>query len=139
MFQKVARIQMLIELFNSSVDCKKYDIAYELIRRFVGDFLRAQSLPIFGTLLQQFIDDTSRYEAKIALLLNLLPVMNRKVGSQFMKIMEEVLGEPASNSFFRNNVNPMRVGLMLIRAVTEVQETFGFSQNTTDIILEDLT
>ena len=56
-----------------------------------------------------------------------------------MKIMEEVLAEPANNSVFKNNVNPMRVGLMLIRAVTEVHETFGMSQNTTDIILEDLT
>ena len=118
---------MLIELFNASVASKKYNIAYELIRRFVGDFLRAQSLPIFSTILTHFADDTSRYEAKIALFLNLLPVMNRKVASQFMKIMEEVLGEPASNSLFKNNINPMRVGLMLIRAVTEVQETFGFS------------
>lgn len=41
--------------------------------------------------------------------------------------MEEVLSEPASNSIFKNNINPMRVGLMLIRAVTEVQDTFGFS------------
>ena len=79
-FHKVARLQLLIELFNSAVSDKKYDISYELIRRFVGDFIRAQSLPIFSTLLSHFMDDTSRYEAKIALLLNLLPVMNRKVG-----------------------------------------------------------
>jgi hypothetical protein len=37
-----------------------------------------------------------------------------------MKTIEGVLNEPASNSIFKNNLNPMRVGLMLYRVLEEV-------------------
>jgi len=37
-----------------------------------------------------------------------------------MKLMEQMLNEPASNSIFRNNINPLRVGLILYRVLEEV-------------------
>ena len=86
----------------------------------MSDFLKAQRLPIFDWLFQDLKEDTSRYEAKIALMMNLFPLMNKYQATNFMKIIEQILNEPAKNSIFRNNINPLRVGLMLFKILDEV-------------------
>jgi hypothetical protein len=43
--------------------------------------------------------------------------MQQKAAFDLMKVVIEVLDEPASNSFLRNNINPLRVGLMLYRMI----------------------
>jgi len=97
-----------------------YNIAYEMTKRFMSDLLKAKYLPIFELLFGHFAMDTTRYEAKLALMLNCMPLMNRKIAARFMKIIEVVLTEPASNSVFRNNINPLRTSLMLYRVLDEV-------------------
>lgn len=82
--------------------------------------LKTKYLPIFDPLFNHFQEYTTFYEAKIALLLNCMPLMNRKIASRIMKIFEEILNEPASNSVLKNNVNPLRVGLMLYRAIDTI-------------------
>ena len=73
----------------------------------------------------------SRYEAKLAIMLNVMPLMNKVTASKFMKIIEEVINVPSSKSIFKNNINPMRVGLILYRVVEEVQQEYGYSENST--------
>ena len=91
-----------------------------MVKRFLSDLLKAKELPIFEQLFTQFHEDTSRYEAKIALILKYMPLMNRKLAFRLMKILGEVITEPAKNSVLRNNVNPLRVGLMLYRLIEEL-------------------
>jgi len=98
-----------------------FDIAYEVTKRFMSDLLKAKYLPIFESIFTQFMEDTTRYEAKLALMLNIIPLMTKTTAAKFMKTVEGVLNEPASNSIFKNNLNPMRVGLMLYRVLDEVQ------------------
>jgi len=43
----------------------------------MSDLLKAKNLPIFDTLFNQFAEDTTRYEAKLAIMLNCMPLMNR--------------------------------------------------------------
>mmetsp|Transcript_27175 Transcript_27175/g.41345 ORF Transcript_27175/g.41345 Transcript_27175/m.41345 type:complete len:374 (-) Transcript_27175:1536-2657(-) len=100
----------------------------------MSDLLKAKYLPIFDRLFQQFTDDTSRYESKLVLLLKSLPLMNKLVASRFMKLMEQVLGEPASNSIFRNNINPLRVGLILYRVLSDVQEEYQYSEHSVQLM-----
>lgn len=64
---------------------------------------------------------TSFYEAKIALLLNCIPVMGRNTAGSIMKIIEEHLNGPATNSILTKNLNPLRVGLMLYRLIDTIQ------------------
>jgi hypothetical protein len=97
-----------------------FDIPYEVTKRFMSDLLKAKYLPVFDGLFSQFKEDTSRYEAKLALLTNCMPLMNKSIAAKFMKIIESVLQEPASNSFLKNNTNPLRCGLMLYRFLVEV-------------------
>jgi len=49
-----------------------------------------------------------------------MPLMNRKIAAKIMKILEGILNEPANNSVLRNNVNPLRVGLMLYRLIDDI-------------------
>jgi ribosomal protein L9 len=56
-FGKRARINLLVQLVNQSVEMKKYSITYEVIKRFMSDFLKAKNLPIFNILFQHFIED----------------------------------------------------------------------------------
>jgi hypothetical protein len=55
-----------------------------------------------------------------------------------MKTIEGVLNEPASNSIFKNNLNPMRVGLMLYRVLEEVQKEYAYSDHSTNLMQESI-
>ena len=72
-----------------------YDIAYEVTKRFMSDLLKATSLPIFDQLFMHFNDDMTRYEAKLTIMLNCMPLMNRSLAARFMKIIEEVISNSA--------------------------------------------
>ena len=47
-------------------------------------------------------------------------MMNKNLATRFMKIIEVILKEPADKSIFSNNINPIRVGLILFRVIDEV-------------------
>ena len=47
-----------------------------------------------------------------------------------MKIFEEILSEPAENSIFRQNINPLRVGLTLFKLIDDIQIQFNYSPYT---------
>ena len=116
-----------------------YDIAYEVTKRFMSDLLKATSLPIFDQLFMHFNDDMTRYEAKLTIMLNCMPLMNRSLAARFMKIIEEVISNSAQESIFKHNINPMRVGLILYRVIDEVQKEYGYSEHSTDIMKETIT
>ena len=94
----------------------QYDIAYEVLKRFFSDMLKAKELPIFETLFMQ-MENSKRYEAKIAVALVALPLMKRKMAFKLMKMLLGLLEAPAQDSILRNNINPLRVGLMLYRLI----------------------
>ena len=47
-------------------------------------------------------------------------MMNRNVATRLMKVIEGVLQEPSDNSILKNNINPLRVGLMFYRVIDEI-------------------
>ena len=51
-----------------------------------------------------------------------------------MKIFEEVLSEPAENSIFRQNINPLRVGLTLYKLIDDIKVEFAYSQYTSQFM-----
>ena len=66
--------------------------------------------------------------------MNLMPLMNKNLAARFMKIIEQILNEPAKRSIFKNNINPLRVGLMLYRVLDEVQKEYSYSEHSTQIM-----
>jgi hypothetical protein len=81
-------------------------------------------LPIFETLINQFYTDTSRYEAKLSIMMNYIPLMNKEMANQFMKVIEQILQFDSSNSIFTKNINPLRVSLMLYRVIDTISAEF---------------
>jgi hypothetical protein len=77
-------------------------------------------LGCFDVLGDHFKNDLSKYEVKIALLQRLKPFMKKPQAEKIMKIFEEVLSEPAENSIFRQNINPLRVGLTLYKLIDDI-------------------
>ena len=55
-----------------------------------------------------------------------------------MKIIEEVLNEPAANSILKHNINPLRVGLMLYRVIDSIENLYGYSPNTSALMKDML-
>lgn len=53
-----------------------------------------------------------------------MPLMNRNLAIRFMKIIEVVLKQPSDQGIFTNNINPLRVGLLLFRVLDEVQTEY---------------
>ena len=51
-----------------------------------------------------------------------------------MKIFEEILSEPAENSIFRQNINPLRVGLTLFKLIDDIQIQFNYSPYTSQFM-----
>ena len=137
-FSRQNRINLLVAIFNQSIIKKMFDIPYEVTMRFMSDLLKAKYLPVFDGLFTQFKEDTSRYEAKLALINNCIPLMNKSIAAKFMKVIESVLQEPAANSFLKNNTNPLRCGLMLHRVLVEISEEHGYSEHSTNIMKHTL-
>ena len=77
-FGRTNRLQLLIGIINQSINVKEYAIAYEITKRFMSDLIKAKYLPIFDTLFSHFKDDNTRYEAKLALMLIQMPLMNNQ-------------------------------------------------------------
>ena len=127
-----------MELVNQSVQMKCYNVAYEVTKRFLSDLLKANDLPIFEILFKHLLDDTSRYEAKIGLVINCLPLMNRDIAIKLMKLLEIVIKEPASNSVLKHNINPFRVGLMLYRTIDLIQDRFQYSEHSSKLMKENI-
>ena len=93
---------------------------------------------MFERILEQFRNDTSQYEVKIAILNMLIPVMKKAYVERLFKVFQELLNEPAENSIFKKNVNPFRTGLMLYKLVFDLQAHFSYSEYTTEQILGQL-
>lgn len=129
----------MIAFINQSVAFKRFEITYDITKRFMSDLLKAKHLPIFDSLFAQLVEDPSRYEAKIQVIKNCLPLMNKQIAARFMKVIEIVLQEPASESIFKHNINPLRIGLMLFKLIDDVQKEHGYSINSTKIMKETLT
>jgi hypothetical protein len=49
--------------------------------------------------------------------MNYIPIMNKKIAIYFLKTIELVLKYDSNNSIFTNNINPLRVALMLYRTI----------------------
>lgn len=61
--------------------------------------------------------------------------MSRKQGFKLLKILEEVVDEPYENSIFYRNINPIRVGLMLYKLITDLHIKLQTSDGVTLSVL----
>ena len=53
--------------------------------------------------------------------------MKNHEADNFMKTFDDVLDYPADRSIFRNNINPLRIGLMLYKTIDDIQKMYGYS------------
>lgn len=111
-FTPESRLALLQALFNYGIRKKRFEISYEVVTRFLGDLLKGKNLRIFDNLFTSLLDDTSRYESKLAIIHRCLPLMNKKQAGRFMKTMQMILS--TDPGYLINNLNPFRVGLMLL-------------------------
>ena len=64
--------------------------------------------------------------------------MNNNIAAKFMKAIEQVVQYDTEISLFVNNINPLRVSLMLYRAVDVIAGQFSYSEKSTSIIKEKI-
>ena len=65
----------------------------------------------------------------------LMPLMKLQSIEKLIKIFDKVLDYPQEESIFRNNINPLRTGLMLYKLVVDLQECANFSEFLKDQLL----
>jgi len=54
---------------------------------------------------------------KLAVVEKLMPAIQKKQAFDLLKDFEEVIGNDASASIFRANINPLRLGLMFYKLI----------------------
>ena len=69
----------------------------------------------------------SKYEVKIALVQKLKPFMKKFQAEEFMEVFDIVLKKPANESIYKQNINPLRVGLTLYKLIDDIQNEFNYS------------
>lgn len=126
-FNSYCREKLIVSLLQNSIILQRYDISFEIVKCFLQDLLKINYLPIFEILLDQFKFDMSKYEVKIALLQKLKPFMKKYQADAFMEIFDVVLKNPADECIFKQNINPLRVGLTLYKLIDDIQHEFGYS------------
>ena len=78
--------------------------------------------------------NTMRYEAKIVVAMAALKLMSKREASALMRVIIIAINEPASNSILRNNINPLRVSLMLFRLTEEIRIVHNYSLHTCQVV-----
>lgn len=118
------------------IKMERYSACYEIASYFIEEFVHISTTqqPFIDVLIEQFSSDTGKYEVKIALLSKLLNFMRKRQAIQLTEIVDSILDEPASNSIFKNNLNPIRVGLNLYKLIDDVSNEFNLKGFTTSQI-----
>jgi hypothetical protein len=74
----------------------------------------------------------SKYEVKIALVQKLKPFMKKHQAETLMEIFDVVLKKPANESIFKQNINPLRVGLTMYKLIDDIRIEFNYSEFCSD-------
>ena len=127
-FYEKNRSKIVVALLRQALVLEMYTDAYEIATIFINDLIKVEYLPIFDTLFEYLKADTSMFEIKITIIEKLIPAMTNAQAESFMKIIEHSLEETSENSVFRNNLNPLRLGVQLYKIVEDVQKKSGFSE-----------
>ena len=69
------RDKIIIQMLYTSIAFEMFDVSYMISRLFIHDLMKHTYLSLFDTLFIQFKKDTSKYEIKLALIENLMPIM----------------------------------------------------------------
>lgn len=102
------------------------------MKEYKNEILHVKSLKVFEVFFNQFQNDPNKYEAKIYLLTLLIPNMSRRQGFKILKILESVIEEPYEKSIFYNNINPVRVGLMMYKLLDDLHNKLETSDGVTN-------
>lgn len=129
-FKQVNRQRMIVAMVCEAIEAQYYDIACDVTQSFITDLLQVGQIPIFSTFFEHFRHSTEKYEAKLYLISLLMPLMTNKMAQSWLKIIEEVLGDCPNNSIYKHNINPIRTGLQLYKAITQVEESFDIPSQT---------
>lgn len=89
-------------------------------------------------LLSQMKNNMLLYEIKLTLLQKLMPLMKTQEANNLMKTFDEVLDYPADQSIFRMNINPLRVGLLLYKTISDIHNMFGYSLYCTTLMQDKI-
>ena len=136
-FGKEARKMFILALIIQSIVVEEYHIAYETLKAFNRDVVKYTPPPSFVSLFEK-MKNTLRYEAKVAVAMEACPLMSKREAFELMRIIIEIIDEPASNSILRNNINPLRVSLMVYRLISEIKDTHQYSAHTSKVVCDKL-
>jgi hypothetical protein len=75
---------------------------------------------IFETLLIHFKTEPIMYEIKLSCFEMMMPLLQYSQAESFMKIIENVLNNPAEESIFKANSNPLRICLMILKITIDI-------------------
>ena len=113
---------------KQAIILERYDICLEAWKLNKSMLMKLnKSPPIFETLIIQLERITSNYESKIVIINECMPLLRFHTVERLIKIFERVLDYPQDESIFRNNLNPLRTGLMLYKLIVDLQAHSGFS------------
>ena len=96
----------------------------------MDDLRSYQYLPIIDNFIEDFKRDTIKSEIRLALFEKLTPVIKKSQANRFVQILQDTIGNDANDSIFKNNINPLRLGLMLIKTINDIQVEYGYSKST---------
>ena len=122
-FKQENRQGLIVAMMCESIMLQYYDIACDITQNFIRDMItfgKNSIIPVFSTFFDEFGSSTDKYESKLYLLSLLMPLMTNKMAQTWLKIIEEVLGESPDNSIFKNNINPVRIGLQLYKVIKQI-------------------
>jgi hypothetical protein len=71
--------------------------------------------------------DVFQLEGKLTVLEKLVPAMTNSNADAFMKVLQDILGLPADQSFFTVNINPLRCALIFYKIIDDIQRQKNYS------------
>ena len=121
-FTRYSRQKFLKAMITQAIDLQLYEVASELITKFLSIVLRFDSLPVIEIFIDNMKTNLYKYEARIHLLSLFIPIISRSQGEKLIETINDVINEPADANVYKYNINPLKVALMLYKLVDDTSK-----------------
>lgn len=136
-FTEDQRQNLMFSMIRMSIQLEFYDVGIDIIKTFFQELILMKSVPIFSNLMDH-VRQTGNYESKICLLKIMIPLMDNKLAQQIVMSLGDTINLPAENSIFTKNINPILVGLQILKLVDDFGKMFEIPSTQVDEIKNQL-
>ncbi len=119
------RLKLIKAVLRGSLLNESYDITLVTIIKFQKELNDVEIIPFLYILETKLESEYSKYEIKLQLLQQAIPLIKKQQAQRIVLILKNTLDLKPSESIFLKNINPLRLGLIFYSVIEDFKRKFN--------------